>query len=248
MYLHRNTVWRNFQNVVSLTNVSFVKNLGTFFDRTLCMQKQASAITKSCYFQIRNIGRIRLYITEDTCKTLVCSLVTSGLDYGNVLLYGVNTNIISKLQRVQNTAARLITRSKKHDHFTPVLICHFTGFQCSITSNANYYYTLSKFFMAKLRYILRNLSVFINHKGRYGKRTPWWFNNHGLYFFLKKYFDSQRCWKKYSDFGGGKKNNMMLNCGKNFALCATNKINILTLVLSKKKILNETKNHNPPAS
>jgi hypothetical protein len=34
--------------------------------------------------------------------------------------------------------------------------------------------------------------------------------------------------KKYSDFGGGKK------------------INILTLVLSGKKILNETKNHNPP--
>jgi hypothetical protein len=40
-------------------NASFVKNLGIFFDRTLCMQKQASAITKSCYFQIRNIGRNR---------------------------------------------------------------------------------------------------------------------------------------------------------------------------------------------
>ena len=24
-------------------------------------------------------------------------------------------------------------------------------------------------------------------------------------FFLNKYSDSQRCWKKYSDFGGGKK-------------------------------------------
>ena len=39
----------------------------------------------------------------------------------------------------------------------------------------------------------------------------------------------------------------MLNFGeKNFALCATKKINILTLVLSEKKFLNETKNHNPP--
>ena len=39
----------------------------------------------------------------------------------------------------------------------------------------------------------------------------------------------------------------MLNSGgKNFALRATKKINILTLVLSEKKILNETKNHNPP--
>ena len=38
----------------------------------------------------------------------------------------------------------------------------------------------------------------------------------------------------------------MLNSGKKIALCATNKINILTLVLSEKKFLNETKNHNPP--
>jgi hypothetical protein len=29
------------------------------------------------------------------------------------------------------------------------------------------------------------------------------------FFFLKKYSDSQCCWKKYSDFGGGKKNNLI---------------------------------------
>ena len=38
----------------------------------------------------------------------------------------------------------------------------------------------------------------------------------------------------------------MLNSGEKIALCATKKINILTLVLSEKKILKETKNHNPP--
>ena len=37
----------------------------------------------------------------------------------------------------------------------------------------------------------------------------------------------------------------MLNSGKKFALRTTKKINILTLVLSEKKILNEPKNHNP---
>jgi hypothetical protein len=50
------------------------------------------------------------------------------------------------------------------------------------------------------------------------------FNLKGGYgFFLKKkYSDSQCCWKKYSDFGGGKKKsdseflsyNLMLNSGK----------------------------------
>ena len=76
-------------NGTIVINASFVKNLGIFFDRTLCMQ--VSAITKSCYFQIRNIGRNRSYITEDACKTLVCSLIASRLDYGNALLYRVNT-------------------------------------------------------------------------------------------------------------------------------------------------------------
>jgi hypothetical protein len=74
-----------------VTNASFVKNLGMFFDRALCMQKQESAITKSYYFQTRNIGRIRSYTTEDACKKLVYSLVTSRLNYGNALLYGLNT-------------------------------------------------------------------------------------------------------------------------------------------------------------
>ena len=85
------------------------------------MDKQVSAISKSCHFQIRNISRIRPYITESACKTLVCSLVTSRLDYGNALLHGIPSNLTQKLQRIQNTAARLILLKKKTDHITPAL-------------------------------------------------------------------------------------------------------------------------------
>jgi hypothetical protein len=38
----------------------------------------------------------------------------------------------------------------------------------------------------------------------------------------------------------------MLNPGKNVRALRDKKINILSLVLSEKKILDETKNHNPP--
>ena len=38
-------------------------------------------------------------------------------DYGRVLL----KNCTSKLKKVQNTAARVITRTKINDHITPVL-------------------------------------------------------------------------------------------------------------------------------
>ena len=105
-----------------LSDVSCVKNLGMYFDKTISMEQQASAITRSCFQQIRNIGRIRSLISVDACRTLVSSLVISRLDYGNALLYGTNNKNISKLQRVQNTAARLITRKRKYDSITPVLI------------------------------------------------------------------------------------------------------------------------------
>ena len=40
----------------------------------------------------------------------------------------------------------------------------------------------------------------------------------------------------------------MWNSGKKIRTLRDKKIYILTLVLSEKKILNETKNHNPPPS
>jgi hypothetical protein len=60
------------------------------------------------------IGRIKPYLSESACKTLVATLVTSRIDYGNAILYAINNNVLSKLQRVQNTAARLITRKRKY--------------------------------------------------------------------------------------------------------------------------------------
>ena len=83
---------------------------------------------------------------------------------------------------------------------------------------------------------------------------PFNFQGGGYVFFLKKYSDSQCCWKNILILAEEKKsdsellsNNLMLNSGKKkFALCVTKKINILTLVLSEKRFLNETNTHSPP--
>jgi uncharacterized protein YfeS len=90
-----------------ISDAPFVKNLGVHFDKALNMEKHVSVLVKSCFAQIRTIGRIRPYLSESACKTLVAILVTSRIDYGNAILYGINNNVLSKLQRVQNTAARL---------------------------------------------------------------------------------------------------------------------------------------------
>ena len=101
--------------------VQSVRNCGVIMDSGLTMEKQVNAISKSCFYHIQNIGKVRQYITNDACKILVQALVTSRLDYGNALLQGLPQVLIERLQRIQNCAACLITRSRKSEHITPVL-------------------------------------------------------------------------------------------------------------------------------
>ena len=72
-------------------------------------------------YQLRNIGRIRRYITDDACRSLVNGMVTSRLDYANASLAGATNEALSRLQRIQNMAARIVTRTPRQSNITPVL-------------------------------------------------------------------------------------------------------------------------------
>ena len=64
---------------------------------------------------------IRHLINEQLAKTLIQAHVISQLDYCNSLLFGLPQNQISRLQRVQNAAARVISCQRKSEHISPVL-------------------------------------------------------------------------------------------------------------------------------
>ena len=60
-------------------------------------------------------------MTDDAVKTLTHGLVLSRLDHADSLLCAAPEYLLLRLQRVQNLAARIITRTPKYEHITPAL-------------------------------------------------------------------------------------------------------------------------------
>ena len=75
----------------------------------------------ACNYHLYRLSSLRHYLTSEAAKSAVNALVTSRLDYCNSLLHNIPLSQTGRLQRVQNNAARLITRTSKHNHITPVL-------------------------------------------------------------------------------------------------------------------------------
>ena len=67
------------------------------------------------------IGKIRYLLDENSAEKLIHAFVTSRLDYCNSLLSGISNYHLKKLQIIQNSAARLVTRTKRRESITPVL-------------------------------------------------------------------------------------------------------------------------------
>ena len=105
--------------------VKQVRNIGAYFDSEMKMDIQVKNMCKSAWLNLYNVGKIRNYLTEDQAKTVIHAYVTSKLDANNALLAGTTrtktSELRSQLQRVQNAAAKLITRNKKYDRATPLL-------------------------------------------------------------------------------------------------------------------------------
>ena len=100
---------------------SQVRDMGVVLDKHLNMVQHVNILCRSATFALSKIGKLRKYLGPVSTQKLNQAFVISRLDNCNSLLYGLSVKDICKIQRVQNMAARLISRTKKRDHITPIL-------------------------------------------------------------------------------------------------------------------------------
>ena len=105
----------------SIKPVKTIKNLGVHLDTNLTFDQHVNSTCKAAQFHIRALRHVRQSLSREMAGRVACAIVGAKLDYCNGILHGISTTNINKLQRVQNTLARVVTGGRRYDHITPVL-------------------------------------------------------------------------------------------------------------------------------
>ena len=74
------------------------RNVGVIFDNTMTMMPHINSTCKSAFYHLRNIARIRKFISLKTTETLVHAFVNSKLGYCNSLAYGLPKYLLQYVQ------------------------------------------------------------------------------------------------------------------------------------------------------
>ena len=96
-------------------------NLGVIFDKNFTFRSHISAVCSSCFYHMWDLRCIHRHLDLDSAKLLATALMSSRLDYCNSLLYGIADFDLTRLQRVQNELAHLVTKSPPFTRSIPLL-------------------------------------------------------------------------------------------------------------------------------
>ena len=124
------------------------------------------------YIDILRISSIRHLLSIDATKTMLCAFVLPKLDYCNSLFYGSPMYVLEGLQKVQNSAARLIFQCRRQNHISPLLMSmHW------LPINARIEYKLSvichSFFLGLSPIYLSDLLLVYTPKGNVRSSFDW---------------------------------------------------------------------------
>ena len=85
-------------------------NLGVIVNSQLTLSAQVATVCRSGYYyqQLRQLRLLVRSMSSDAIKTLVQAFILCHLDYCSTIFYGITDGLMSRLQSVQNAAARLV--------------------------------------------------------------------------------------------------------------------------------------------
>ena len=107
-------------NVISFSTAANI--LGFHFTYEMRIDAHVQDICCKVYIDIRRISSIRHLLSIDATKTLLSAFVLPKLDYCNSLLYCSPMYMLERLQKVQNSAARLIFQCRIQNHISLILM------------------------------------------------------------------------------------------------------------------------------
>ena len=93
-----------------------VRDLGVILDQELTFTQHVNSVSRSCFYQLRQLRVISRTLTPSAAATLVHAFVASRLDYCSSLYVGLPQSRIGRLERVLRAAARLIGGIPKSGH------------------------------------------------------------------------------------------------------------------------------------
>ena len=85
------------------------------------MDKRISSVVKTCFHQLHEFRHIRSFIPKFAAIIFANAFIHSRIDYCNSLFYGLPKYSINRLQKIQNSVARIVTHTSRSSHITPVL-------------------------------------------------------------------------------------------------------------------------------
>lgn len=85
-----------------------ITTLGVTLDCNLTLDSHVSAVCKSSFFHIRALRHLRSFLPCDIRIAIATALVQSRLDYVNSIYFNCSHYNLHRLQRVQNTLARVV--------------------------------------------------------------------------------------------------------------------------------------------
>ena len=103
-----------------LSPAEAIRNLGVWFDSDFSFSCHVRNICKACFVHIRDLRRLRAYLTREAALLAANALVGSRIDYCNSLFRSLSALDLRRLQCVQNSLARIVANTTKYSHITPV--------------------------------------------------------------------------------------------------------------------------------